>query len=124
MTAEILDLSDGVKALVRHAEQEPTPNAPIPVYIGLPLLGQRVELELRRIGVYDADTRKVSVIPSGTIVRGVCVAIHRSNGVVVIAPCARRREDGSWATHTGPRLSYVREEILAITVDDKDKPRT
>ncbi len=82
---------------------DPTPNPQIPVYIGPMLLGRRLELELRQ-----------------AIVRGVCVALHRGHGVVVLAPARVQREDGTWATLPGKRLPYVREEILCLTVDDRD----
>lgn len=90
--------------LVRHfPDREPAsvvPNPRIPIYIGPSLLGQRVELELR-----------------SSAICGVCVAIHRDNGVVVLAPARTRREDGTWATTNGKRIPYVREEILTLTVD-------
>jgi len=102
-TAEIVTLPDGRPALVRYfPDVEPAsslPNPPIPVYIGPPLLGQLVTLALR-----DKE------------VKGVCVTIHRRNGVVFLAPARARRENGTWSTAPGPRVPYVREEILRITI--------
>ncbi len=73
-------------------------------YIGLPLLGRRLTLSLRREDI-----------------SGVCVAVHRRNGVIFLAPAGARREDGTWSTLPGARTPYVREEILRITVEDRDQ---
>lgn len=73
-------------------------------YIGVPLLGRRVELAL-------ADY---------TEERGVVVAVHRKRGEILLAPVGQRTDNGTWRTGAGKRWKRARAEILSVTVLDLD----
>lgn len=104
--------------IVIEEPEEPTGRAPVPsvtndvlpVYIGLPLLGRRVELEVRVVGGLRRICRVV-------------VAVHRAQEQIVVAPARARRQDGSWATTDEDRQTFARREIGRITVLDLDGPR-
>ncbi len=77
----------------------------LPAYLGPPLLGRRVELTLT----------------GGREDRGVVVAVHRSRGLLMLAPIGSREPHGAWRTQPGARRTHARESIRMLTVLDLDK---
>ena len=77
----------------------------IPPLFTVALLGRRVEVR--------AGPREET---------GVVVALHRSHGILVLAPVGERRADGTWRSARGVRWARRREEIERITVMDLDVP--